>query len=684
MAIQLISQINNSGLYAQVAASALNDENGQSITATYAKKIELNNKLDTTAFSTVSGDFVKTTAISDMATKTWTTTNFQGKLTAGDNIDITSNVISVTGLDGVYAKTSYVDAQDKASSAAAVTSAKNWITEQNYLQDDDISGKLDTSAISSVSSQWNAAYVNQTANSAHWENTYNTVSSRSAQWSEGKAYLAGPNINIDSDYRISGRDWQPEIDTASADLRDDIDEISGYVVKTSGVNNLSGTYTLSSTNDTVTLKDGIISGTSQNGDYSFKSDANGVPQITQTYSDGDSNYYSQLAPDEIAITKDGTGVSITPDDITIDGKSITSELDDIKSLIPDEATSANKLADKAYVDTSVEQNAAKYLTMTQGTPFDTYADLTAATSYWYGSESGVSATKNDYTIVTNDETHSGSVTRYVYQNGSWNFQYVVDNSPMTPEQLAALNSTITLAKVQNYDSTSATVNTNSANWNKTFTAVTSNSSNWNDVTAKVDTTAYNLDKENWNETYGVVSYNSATWNTVSAKLNASESANFVQTTAMTAYYKKTETSGADEIANALTAKQDKLTDAQLSAISCVSSKLDTTAFSTVSGTFLTDADLEDYYTTAQTYSKDEVDYLLDNKQDKLTTAQLSAISCVSSKLDTTAFSTVSGDFVNVTALDNYYLKTETSSKEELTTEFNTKQDTLSFTYISVG
>jgi len=137
----------------------------------------------------------------------------------------------------------------------------------------------------------------------------------------------------------------------------------------------------------------------------------------------------------------------------------------------------------------------------------------------------------------------------------------------------------------------------------------------------------------------------------------------------------------------------------------VSDKLDTTAFSTVSGDFVINNDLNDYYKKTETSSKEALETAFGNKQDNLTQEQLSAISSVSSKLtkasadtlyapisvtsdvdtlksssgdwnkvsdklDTTAFSTVSGDFLTAhQSLTNYYKKSETSGASELSDEF---------------
>ena len=78
----------------------------------------------------------------------------------------------------------------------------------------------------------------------------------------------------------------------------------------------------------------------------------------------------------------------------------------------------------------------------------------------------------------------------------------------------------------------------------------------------------------------------------------------------------------------------------------VDEKLDTTAFSSVSGDFLTS--IPDEYATKDFVSNS-----------------------ISSKLDISSFSSVSGDFVtNNYIQNNYYSKTDTSSKEELTNAFN--------------
>lgn len=128
----------------------------------------------------------------------------------------------------------------------------------------------------------------------------------------------------------------------------------------------------------------------------------------------------------------------------------TTAIGTINWKIPSAATSSNQLADKNYVDNSINSVAAYYITKNAAwDQFATYAELAAATtfySWWVVRD----PTRNDYTIVLDDETHGDEITRYIYNNG-WEYQYSINESPMTQAQLDALNSWITSAKVSTYD-----------------------------------------------------------------------------------------------------------------------------------------------------------------------------------------------------------------------------------------
>ena len=129
-----------------------------------------------------------------------------------------------------------------------------------------------------------------------------------------------------------------------------------------------------------------------------------------------------------------------------------SQVDAIEQKIPASATSENQLADKAFVNSSINNYSAFYLTKNaNGDAFGTYAELTSATKFW---NAGVekTPTKNDYLVVLEDETKTTALgvdptTRYTYQGewptGQFEFQYIVNNTALTQAQVDAINSGIT-------------------------------------------------------------------------------------------------------------------------------------------------------------------------------------------------------------------------------------------------
>lgn len=131
-------------------------------------------------------------------------------------------------------------------------------------------------------------------------------------------------------------------------------------------------------------------------------------------------------------------------------------VDTINWKIPSEASSSNKLADKQFVNDAINSVTAYYITKDAAwNQFATKAELTAATVFYSGWVVRV-PTRNDYTIVLDDETHNDEVTRYIYNSG-WEYQYTINESPLTQAQLDALNSWITSGKVSSYDSVVSTI-----------------------------------------------------------------------------------------------------------------------------------------------------------------------------------------------------------------------------------
>ena len=140
---------------------------------------------------------------------------------------------------------------------------------------------------------------------------------------------------------------------------------------------------------------------------------------------------------------------------------LDSDVTTIESYIPSTTSSSNQLADKAFVNSSIANMAANYVTSdAQGDNFATRAALLVGPYYYKGAS--YTPTNNDYALVESDENHNSATTRYMYDGVQWNFQYVVNNSPFSQAQLDAINSGITAAKVTGYDSLVSNVQ---ADWN---------------------------------------------------------------------------------------------------------------------------------------------------------------------------------------------------------------------------
>ena len=181
--------------------------------------------------------------------------------------------------------------------------------------------------------------------------------------------------------------------------------------------------------------------------------------------------YGAIGNATITIQKNGTAVdtftvnqsanktiNITDVASAADLSGITTRVANIEDKIPSDASSSNQLADKSYVNDQINAMAAYYITKNAaGDAFATVAELTTTSTVYSGGEVRV-PTRNDYAIVLADENHDDATTRYSYQHDGdtydtqyWQYQYTVNESPFTQEQLDAINSGITSDKVSTYD-----------------------------------------------------------------------------------------------------------------------------------------------------------------------------------------------------------------------------------------
>lgn len=140
-----------------------------------------------------------------------------------------------------------------------------------------------------------------------------------------------------------------------------------------------------------------------------------------------------------------------------DDTEITNDIETIESKIPDQATSSNQLADKAFVNSTVQTGTANFRGNWQNwasVPID-------ATEYPQDYTGSTTPTTNDYMVVqdvtgyVDPQTTLVGTWRFKYsgvwstdgRNG-WHPEYQVNETPMTAAQLAALNSGATSSLIE--------------------------------------------------------------------------------------------------------------------------------------------------------------------------------------------------------------------------------------------
>lgn len=127
----------------------------------------------------------------------------------------------------------------------------------------------------------------------------------------------------------------------------------------------------------------------------------------------------------------------------------------IEGKIPTQANNTNQLADKDFVNSSIENMAARYVTPTaaMNTQWASFSALQtgSGTSTWFINGTKGTPTSNDYAIFIEVDN---SVWRAKVAGNVWSKQYKVNDTPFTAAQLAALNSNATaalIAKISNAD-----------------------------------------------------------------------------------------------------------------------------------------------------------------------------------------------------------------------------------------
>lgn len=167
--------------------------------------------------------------------------------------------------------------------------------------------------------------------------------------------------------------------------------------------------------------------------------------FTGTYEDGDVVSFERNTTATYAWVR----VDVQPDLTSYIDSQISivqADISDIEALIPAQASTSNKLADKNFVNSSISTNTANFV----GT-FNSVAELEAYSG---------TVTNNDYAfVIGTDSAGNTTYNRYKYNGNTqqWIYEYTLNNSSFTAAQWAAIQSGITAAKVSTYDGYAATI-----------------------------------------------------------------------------------------------------------------------------------------------------------------------------------------------------------------------------------
>lgn len=133
---------------------------------------------------------------------------------------------------------------------------------------------------------------------------------------------------------------------------------------------------------------------------------------------------------------------------------LAGDISDINGKIPAQATTTNQLADKSFVNSSVQTATANF----RGNWANWSAVPTDANDYPADYAGSKTPTTNDYLVIQDASGYAGETLtgtwRFKYSgewttNGKngWHPEYQVNETPLTSDQLAAINSGITAAAV---------------------------------------------------------------------------------------------------------------------------------------------------------------------------------------------------------------------------------------------
>ena len=177
---------------------------------------------------------------------------------------------------------------------------------------------------------------------------------------------------------------------------------------------------------------------SQAGATAYQKPTGGIPatDMSQSVQDALSNANSAVQPAAIAdmATEGYVDGKVSAEQTRAENAegNLQDAIEIIEAVIPAAASASNQLADKDFVNSSINTNTATF----QGT-YNSLAELQQVT-----------ASNNDYAFVIETDAQGNQYyDRYKYNGSQWIYEYKVESTPFTSAQWAAIQSGITSALV---------------------------------------------------------------------------------------------------------------------------------------------------------------------------------------------------------------------------------------------
>ena len=395
-----------------------------------------------------------TTTATEIGYLSGVTSSVQTQL-SGKQDTITGAASSVTSSDLTASKALVSDASGKIDASAVSATELGYlsgVTSNIQTQLDSKQGAVTLTAERVVSTDANGALEASTVTKTELGYLSGVTSGIQSQINSKQDTITGAATSVVSSDLTASKalvsDSSGKIDASSVTATE-----LGYV---SGVTSSIQTQ-LNAKQDTISLTADKVVISDSNGGLDTSSVTttelgylSGVTSSIQTQLGGKQDNLSQAQLDAV-------NSGITSALVTQIGTNQTN-ISTINGKIPSEASISNQLADKAFVTTAVQTNAANF----RGN-WNTWSDVpTNVNDYPEDAYGNKTPTANDYLIINDASGYTGETLtgtwRFKYtatwadegKNG-WEPEYQVKEQPLTPAQQSALDSGITSTKVGNYD-----------------------------------------------------------------------------------------------------------------------------------------------------------------------------------------------------------------------------------------